>query len=371
MFKNLLLCSLVIFQCVSIAQEVTWANSLSNGFRQSAKIEYSKKSTEPKTIIENKNALSIDSQKKLEDIFKRNSPRSVLVSVNNELVYEKYLHWGGAYSTPLGMSMSKSLTSLAVGKAICNGHIKSIDDKIQMYVPKLTGTSWGEASVKQVLKMSSGAYITYLSRNGHKSGAMERKVSGVLEGKMHENFFDVMHNEDTKIINAGDQWNYSNFDTVALAMLVEHSTKMSLAKFFEKEIWEPIGAEANGAWILNNHGQVSAHNGFSARPKDWLRLGQWMMNELENKDDCFGQYLKDAVSPWMSTSAPVGEYGYQIWVKCGNNIDFCFIGYAGQNMAFNRKHKLVAYQHAAFANPYSYWSFIHEIDQFIETEFKK
>jgi CubicO group peptidase (beta-lactamase class C family) len=369
MFRTTLL-GLVIFHSAATAHELNWAESLTDGFRRSARVEYSKSPSTTKQVVENKNALPIESKQNLDEVFGRIKPRSVLVSINDELVYEKHARWGGSHRTPLGMSMTKSLTSLAVGKAICAGHIKSIDDKVETYVPKLAGTSWGEAPIRQVLKMSSGAYRTSLYNNGHKTIEMSNKISSVLEGKLFENFVDIMHKEDVKSQKPGAQWNYSNFDTITLALVVEHSSKMSLAKFFEKEIWGPAGAESDGGWVLNSHNQVSAYNGFSAKPKDWLRLGQWILNELEKKDDCFGRYLNDAVSAWIPSEGPVRNYGYQIWVNCGRNIDFCFVGFAGQNLVFNRKHKLVAYQHAAFADPSASWLFLYEADLFIETELK-
>ena len=58
--------------------------------------------------------------------------------------------------------------TLAVGHAICEGRITSIDDVMKKYVPALAGTSWGEATVRDVLKMASGAYRTIIQYNGQK-----------------------------------------------------------------------------------------------------------------------------------------------------------------------------------------------------------
>ncbi len=197
MLRTILL-GLVVFHSAVMAHELSWAENLSDGFRRSARVDYSKSPSTTKQIVENKNALPIESKQNLDEVFDRIKPRSVLVSINDELVYEKHARWGGSHRTPLGMSMTKSLTSLAVGKAICAGHIKSIDDKVETYVPKLAGTSWGEAPIRQVLKMSSGAYRTSLYNNGHKTIEMSNKISSVLESKLFKKFVDIIHKEDVK-----------------------------------------------------------------------------------------------------------------------------------------------------------------------------
>jgi CubicO group peptidase (beta-lactamase class C family) len=92
----------------------------------------------------------------------------MIVARDSEILYERYSFGVGKRNTPLGYSMSKSLTALTVGRAICDGHIATIDDPIKKYVPSLSETSWGEASIKDVLRMSSGAYRTDPRLNGHK-----------------------------------------------------------------------------------------------------------------------------------------------------------------------------------------------------------
>ena len=52
--------------------------------------------------------------------------------------------------------MAKSIVSLAVGMALAEGRIASLDDTVAKYVPKLAGAPYGETSIRNVLRMSSG-----------------------------------------------------------------------------------------------------------------------------------------------------------------------------------------------------------------------
>lgn len=55
------------------------------------------------------------------------------------------------------MSIAKSLTSLAVGKALCAGLIPSLDTRVSDLVPELGINNFGRSTVREVLTMSSGA----------------------------------------------------------------------------------------------------------------------------------------------------------------------------------------------------------------------
>lgn len=53
-------------------------------------------------------------------------------------------------------SVAKSFTSTLVGAAIKDGYIKSIDDKVSVYIRDLRGSAYDEVTIKQLLTMTSG-----------------------------------------------------------------------------------------------------------------------------------------------------------------------------------------------------------------------
>ncbi len=59
------------------------------------------------------------------------------------------------------MSMAKSITSLLLGIALDRGLIGSLDDTADMYAESLKGTLHGNASLRDLTNMSSGAAILH------------------------------------------------------------------------------------------------------------------------------------------------------------------------------------------------------------------
>jgi CubicO group peptidase (beta-lactamase class C family) len=365
--KNvLMLIALTILHSITLATEMPYGWLVTNGFRNNANIAFVNPSRDSKPLPSKSVPITDEARQILDDLFSKNKTKAMIVARDSEILYEKYSFGIGKRNTPLGYSMSKSLTALTVGRAICDGHITTIDDPIKKYVPSLSETSWGEASIKDVLQMSSGAYRTVAWLNGHKSRELELSLGPALaEGRMTADFIDLMKAADEKSQPSGSTWNYSNFDTIALGLLVQNATEMSFPKYFEKAIWQNIGAEYRGSWFTNSKGQTSTYQGFSASPHDWIRIGLMVLKELENKEDCFGKFLNNATSKQISSHGLASSYGYQIWIDCNSEkTNFCFIGFGGQFLLFNIPENTVIYHHATTFSPIV-WQTPKVMDQLI------
>ena len=62
--------------------------------------------------------------------------------------------------------MGKSLTALTVGRVHCSGLLPDLDRKAKSYDDRLAGTQYGEATVRQLLMMASGAARGSAKRGG-------------------------------------------------------------------------------------------------------------------------------------------------------------------------------------------------------------
>ena len=52
--------------------------------------------------------------------------------------------------------MAKSFNSILVGLAIADGHIRSVLDPVEKYVPELKNSGYGGTTIKDLLEMRSG-----------------------------------------------------------------------------------------------------------------------------------------------------------------------------------------------------------------------
>lgn len=345
-----LLFAIATFPIAILAEEMSNPTASSNGFRTEAQVVLvnpGQPEQHRQRLVRTDKVLADGTTDTLNQSVSRFATKALLVASKNSIIYEKYGTGVDSKSTPLGYSISKSLTGLAVGKAMCRGDLR-LDDPASMYLPKLGATSWGKATVKQLLQMQSGAFKTELS--GHKNSQMQRYLgNSISNGTMRDSFVDLMLKNDDRTLPAGKRFYYNNLDTVALGLLVENATKTPFATFFEKYLWEPSGAENAGAWLVNSNNEVSNYNGFSATARDWLQFGAYVLAELKEGDECFKNFLKEATSTQVNSMGSSSTYGYQIWTECERGIDFCFTGYGGQYLLFNVAKDIVIYHHARSA----------------------
>lgn len=290
--------------------------------------------------------------------FDLSPTRAVLIARQGQLEYERYLVGkASAQSTPIGNSMSKSLVSLAVGKALCTGALSSLDQAVAPLVPRLADTSWGASTIRDLLRMSSGAFATStILPTGWRDEEDTKVNRAVYSRQLSRSYTDLMRRFDTKIHAPGTQFHYNNYDTIALSLALEAVTGTPFATFFGQTVWQAIGAESDGAWVTNEKEEVASYFGFSARPRDWLRLGIWIL-EARSQDTCFGRYLRDATQQQIAANWPVNKsYGYQIWTQCTKRPgSFCFLGNHGQQLIFDPSSKTVLYVHATSNTTNSSW----------------
>ena len=91
-----------------------------------------------------------------ESMFDRNSSLSIVMIEKGQLVFEKYKAPASPTSLNFSWSMSKSLTAYTVGALMCEGKIPDLNKQAKTYSEDLKGTVYGEATVKNLLTMSSG-----------------------------------------------------------------------------------------------------------------------------------------------------------------------------------------------------------------------
>jgi CubicO group peptidase (beta-lactamase class C family) len=274
--------------------------------------------------------------------------RIVIVAHKRKIVHRKYnARRVDEKSRPSSASMAKSLTALTVGKALCSGAIKNLDDEAGAYSARLKGTSWGNAKIRHILAMASGSNNPINTPYGSPTTEVQAEtLDKSYSGTMTYEFVSLMKKADQKYSESGKQGLYNNLDTIALALLVEDATGEKFLNFFQREIWHASGASQRGTWSYNSHGQVAAFSGFTAHPYDWIRVGIYVLEERA-KDTCFGDFLKEATKTQSRVKLPNGStpYGFQIWVGCGGTDTFCFVGHGGQRVVMSPSTGVVMYMH--------------------------
>ena len=136
--------------------------------------------------------------------------RIVLISSDRQVVYQNYASRSMQTATPLGYSMSKSLTALTIGHALCANPNISISTKAETLLPRLTGTSWGQSSIEELLLMKSGSSKQEPQRSGWQSEAVAELHRSVYLGGHSQDVIELMIRHDLKEFKSGTSHQYSN-----------------------------------------------------------------------------------------------------------------------------------------------------------------
>jgi|LauGreDrversion4_2_1035121.scaffolds.fasta_scaffold172346_2 CubicO group peptidase (beta-lactamase class C family) len=281
-------------------------------------------------------------------------PKVALAAValkNGSIIYEKQLNAEQTNLYP-SWSMAKSMTSIVVGYALCEGKIQSLDDKADKYSANLRNTAWGEAKIRDLLMMSSGANRKgleidgdYRDRNGSgPSWLMTRNRLTVKEALR-------TYGQGEGRTQPGQVYSYNNLDTEALGQVVAGATGRNYQDYFQQTLWKDIGAEHRSVWYLDSDRQALASAYFFASLRDFARIAQHIIDIYKGRagDICMQNYVKEAVSRKIRMNEH-WWYGYQFPVPRPSTA--LMLGHQGQTIKINfdteRVVILTAYREEAF-----------------------
>jgi len=348
--KKNMLGMLTLFVMQADAQVLAMWNNASDGFRSVARIQSGAPSNNPSRInelVDDHTVAKLFKERhgsEIEKFMGQLKTRIVLVSSDRQIIYQNYATRSMRNSTPLGYSMSKSVAAMTIGHAICSNSKVSIQSKVDSLIPRLKGTSWGDSTIEDILLMKSGSAKTIPENNGWQSEEVAAIHRPVYLGHHNSDIVDLMIKHDLKEFRPGTSYQYNNYDTLVLGLLVEAITQRKFYEYFFDTVWKEVAAAKTGAWIVNGFDQTFTSFGFSASPEDWLRLGHYVIDQIDSQT-CIGKFLQIASEPketktWVKTRC----YGYQIWNWCRKDA-FFFFGFGGQFLIIRPEKKWVAYVH--------------------------
>jgi CubicO group peptidase (beta-lactamase class C family) len=250
-------------------------------------------------------------------------------------------------------SMAKSIVSLAVGIALQEGKIASLDDRADKYALKMAGTLYGETTIRNLLRMSSGAHFD--ERYDGKDD-LERFGRAVIKGGVEE----AAHVITVRDAPQGTRFSYASAETEVLAGVLRGATGTSVSEYLTPRLWQALGAETPALWRAERTGLERAAGNFNATLRDYGRLGIVLANDGMRPDTrqqvIPRDYLLDATD-WRRapaafrprTATPYYGYSYQFWTFPTDKRRFAMLGVYGQMIFIDPELKLVMVQTAANA----------------------
>ena len=294
------------------------------------------------------------SDKNLAQFLEETDTTGLLIIKDSSVVFEEYYLGNTQNSRTIGWSVTKSLVSALVGIALSEGYINSIDDPITNYIPELKDSAYNEVSIKNILQMSSGARWNedYSDFNSD----INRFARIFALGRPLNKFVLTLDLE----LEPGTFNRYNSIDTQVLGILISRTTGQTLSQYLEEKIWQPLGMESDGYWILDGTAVEFAAGGLSATLRDYARFGQLYLNRgtWDGQQIIPERWVQDSVTPDAPHLQPgdtpqsdwVLGYGYQWWLMDGTEGEFSAIGIYNQFVYVNPAKSLVIVKASANRN---------------------
>lgn len=267
---------------------------------------------------------SSNKRESLSEFVKKTDTTSFLIVKDDVLVYEQYANGYGEDSVNTSFSMAKSVVSLLIGKAIEDGFIDSVHQPLSDFIGEFKDLPIGSITIEELLSMRSGiAYneekflwfgddsLTYWHPDLRKLALTHTELTDEYGGKFH----------------------YNNYHPLLLGIVLERSTGMSVSEYFERTIWQKIGAKENASWSLDSEasGFEKMESGLNFCAADFIKIGSMVLHGgVWN-----GERIIDA--EWIEQSAvcllPVNADEYENSFLFGKNIGYKYMWYCTPSAA--------------------------------------
>ncbi|SEF10854.1 CubicO group peptidase, beta-lactamase class C family [Rhizobiales bacterium GAS191] len=271
---------------------------------------------------------------------------ALIVVKDGKVRAERYKFGNMPSSRMVVQSVTKSVASTALGIAIYNGKIASLDDTISKYVPELNGTAYGAVTIRAIANMTSGV------RPPHGPAP-----SNPLEDTLRVAYYDTDKNAVLRWLathetyaEPGAAYEYTDINYYVVSFVVTRAVCMPLAQYISEKIWKPAGMEHDAFMRTTHAGQEDGHGGMAMTLRDMARFGMFVMDAVK------GERGPDVPADWFATisraqtsstgvRAPgaidlAPDFGYELgwwtlprgrdYYELGDDGSFAALGYYGQ-----------------------------------------
>jgi CubicO group peptidase (beta-lactamase class C family) len=261
----------------------------------------------------------------LEDIkTSETSIHSVLVIRNGYLVAEAYFHPYTRDTKTHIQSVTKSVIGMLVGKAISEGTIKSVDEKlVDFYQSQIFENPSGKKDsiqLKHLLSMSSGLDCQEFSSAGPSMEQTSGWVQFMLDRPMTS--------------SPGKVFGYCNGNAHLLSAILEKSTGMSTREYANQKLFKPLGIPevSEADWGGDPQQITNGGYGLHLSPVDMAKLaflylhnGQW-----EDQQIISPQWVSASITQQVQKDEKSG-YGY-LWTVYPDTDHYAALGLGGQQI---------------------------------------
>jgi CubicO group peptidase (beta-lactamase class C family) len=211
--------------------------------------------------------------------------RALLVMHHGNLVVERYFAADDIGTLmPAGL-IARPLTAMAVGRALADRRIDSLDVPVAPTLGEWDGEARGQITLRQLLEETSGLEtggdIAHLYRRSPWSDLARlpefatSKAVRLLLGNDFEATalgFSLRH-------EPGGFYNVSPANTQVAAVILERATGIPYERYVDEKLWKPLGAGPAQLQLDRRAGMPAAHCCWRATARDVLRVANLLVTD--------------------------------------------------------------------------------------------
>ncbi|WP_104046447.1 serine hydrolase domain-containing protein [Vibrio jasicida] len=234
----------------------------------------------------------------------------VVMNKKGEILAEDY--WNGTDKNTLFhlMSAGKSFSSMATFIAQEKGLFK-LSEPVGKYIKEFRGTPWENIEIQHFADMTSGIIAlpenredyhwgnlgagasgswdssmpSVLGYNGHitkEDGTVLPKPDALGELKGFDDYVAYFAKNVKPSYGKGEVYEYKDFNTEVLGLLITRTSGMTLAEFVEKNLWTKAGFNSDVAMYTNHLHESAASGSLNMTTRDFAIGSYLMVNDGKN-----------------------------------------------------------------------------------------
>jgi CubicO group peptidase (beta-lactamase class C family) len=301
--------------------------------------------------------------KNLDDFMDATQTTGLLIIHKGKVVAERYQYDRKPGMPMRSFSMAKTFTAMLVGIAHGKGHIRSLDDKASDYWPEIANSAYGQTTIRNLLRMSSGVPFRelYTWTPDDDNWVWGQVLYHPSNTNAPQRISEYLNGKTTRDIEQGQRFHYASIETEILGRVLSRSTGKSVTALTEEWLWQPMGAQDRAHWHASTtDGAEGVAGSFNASLRDYGRFGMLLANDgmRDGVEIIPRDYVLDGTDvskqppgfkPRVAT--PYFGYGYQTWLQPNKTRTFALQGIHGQSMLIQPANQIVIVQTSANFKP--------------------
>jgi CubicO group peptidase (beta-lactamase class C family) len=287
------------------------------------------------------------------DSLAANYTDGIVVLHRGRIVYERYLGALTAERPHIAFSVTKSFIGTLAAMLVAEGKLDAAAP-VSRYLPELATSGFGDATVEQVLDMTTALDFSENYAGGSDSFLAFARAVGVYQRPAgYTGPSSIMQFLPTIARNGshGEAFTYRSPNTEVLGWLVARVTGKRPEVVLQERIWGRLGAESDAFIALDPSGAALASGGLNCRLRDLARFGE--MIRLQGRyngqqivpaaviDDIRKGGSRAAFVPAGYKTLPGWSYRKQWWISHDDHDAFMARGVHGQAIYIDPKAEMV------------------------------